>query len=295
MPMNSCTRSEGATDGARTQDATGIGHDLECSRRVVATDPADSSRIRPTRHHGATARRSAPGARRHHLPHAHRLSVESSAASVRRRQQRASYVSALGATRCTRPIVGDLDRTLRRTARRGLEVAGCRQRHGQGAFWGDDVGPNPTDRAKNGVKRSILVEADGGPLAVVVAGANVHDAKLLANTLDAIVVERPEPTPQSPQHLCLDKGYDNPSGREATADHEYVPHIRQIGEEKRTPRRRKRHPVRRWVVERTLAWLSKCRGILVRYEKKACNYLGALKLACALLWFRRLWRLVVLR
>jgi transposase len=38
-------------------------------------------------------------------------------------------------------------------------------------------------------------------------------------------------------------------------------------------------------------WLSKCRAILVRYDKKACNYLGMLKLACALLWYRRCWRL----
>ena len=145
------------------------------------------------------------------------------------------------------------------------------------------------------MKRSILVEADGGPLAVVVAGANVHDAKLLSRTLDAIVVDRPEPTREAPQHLCLDKGYDNPSGRQAATDHRYTTHIRRIGEEKLDLRGRKRHPARRWVVERTLSWLSKCRGILVRYEKKACNYLGVLKLACALLWFRRLWKLVVLR
>lgn len=141
----------------------------------------------------------------------------------------------------------------------------------------------------------MLVEADGGPLSVVVAGANVHDAKLLGRTLDAIVVERPEPTPDEPQNLCLDKGYDNPSGRQAAADHNYIPHIRRIGEEKLDTHGRKSHPARRWVVERTLSWLSKCRGILVRYEKKACNYLGVLKLACALLWFRRLWKLVVLR
>ena len=44
-------------------------------------------------------------------------------------------------------------------------------------------------------------------------------------------------------------------------------------------------------IERTLAWLSKCRGLLVRYEKKAVNYLGLLKLACCLLWFRRYLRL----
>jgi hypothetical protein len=40
-----------------------------------------------------------------------------------------------------------------------------------------------------------------------------------------------------------------------------------------------------------LGWLSKCRAILIRYDKKPCNDLGLLKLACALLWFRRQWRL----
>ena len=117
----------------------------------------------------------------------------------------------------------------------------------------------------------------------MIAGANVHDAKLLGATLDAVVVERPERTPEAPQHLCLDKGYDNPSGRKAADAHGYVPHIRRIGEEKLDPQGRKRHPARRWVVERTLSWLSKCRALLVRYDKKARNYLGLLQLACALL------------
>jgi transposase len=48
-------------------------------------------------------------------------------------------------------------------------------------------------------------------------------------------------------------------------------------------------------VERTLAWLSKCRAILVRWDKKATNYLGLLKLACALLCYRRCVRLAALR
>ena len=47
----------------------------------------------------------------------------------------------------------------------------------------------------------------------MVAGANVHDTKLLEATLAAIVVERPQPTDQAPQHLYLDKGYDNPTGK----------------------------------------------------------------------------------
>ena len=157
------------------------------------------------------------------------------------------------------------------------------------------VGANPTDRGKKGVKRSLLVEATGGPLAVVVSGANTPDTKLLNETLDAVVVERPKPTEEKPQHLCLDKGYDNPTGHQAVAGHEYTPHIRRIGEEKFDEHSEKKYPARRWVVERTLAWLSKCRAILVRYEKKAQNYLALLKLACGLIWYRRYYRLCLLR
>lgn len=141
----------------------------------------------------------------------------------------------------------------------------------------------------------MIVEADGGPLGAVVAGANVHDTKLLEKTIDAIVVERPRPTKKSPQHLCLDKAYDNPTGHQAVEQKKYTPHIRRIGEEKLDERKRKRHPARRWVVERTHAWLSKCRAILVRYAKKSSNYLGLIQLACGLLWYRRQHRLELLR
>ena len=85
----------------------------------------------------------------------------------------------------------------------------------------------------------------------------------------------------------------NEDGWGACVDHGYVPHIALIRDER--PARRTRHTPRRWVVERTLAWLSKCRAIPVRYEKKAANYLGLLKLACTLLWFRRYHRLASLR
>jgi putative transposase len=78
--------------------------------------------------------------------------------------------------------------------------------------------------------------------------------------------------------------------------HGYIPHIRPIGEEKKDAEGKKRYPpARRWVVERTLGWLSKCRAILVRYDKKAANYLGLIKVACILLWYRRQHRLSLLR
>ena len=162
---------------------------------------------------------------------------------------------------------------------------------GKGAFSGGAIGRNPTDRGKAGSKKSILVDGGGGPLSAVVAGANVHDTRLLRLTLESIVVRRPE----GAQNLCLDKGYDNPTGHGTAFDTGYQPHICRIGEEKLDQSGKKTHPARRWVVERTLVWLSKCRAILVRYDKKPSNYLGLLQLASALIWYRRRWSLAILR
>jgi putative transposase len=69
-------------------------------------------------------------------------------------------------------------------------------------------GANPTDRGKRGVKRSLLTDGAGIPLAIVIDGANRHDVKLLTATLDGLVIARPEPTQEQPQHLCLDAAYE---------------------------------------------------------------------------------------
>jgi putative transposase len=161
---------------------------------------------------------------------------------------------------------------------------------GKSRFGGDKTGRNPTDRGKKGTKKSVLVDADGGPLGAAIAGANVPDCKLLDETIEAVVVERPAPE-EGEQSLCLDAGYDNPSGRAAVEKHGYVGHIRPVYEDKRPRRRPGRRKARRWVVERTLSWLSKCRGLLIRYDRHAENFLGLIQLACGLLWYRRLHRL----
>jgi len=153
------------------------------------------------------------------------------------------------------------------------------------------VGKNPTDRGKKGTKKDLVVDGAGGPLGVVTAAANVVEQKLLEATIEAIVVDRPEPTAEEPQHLCLDAAFDNPRGEGAATAAGYIPHIRRIGEERKSCDKSKGHKPRRWVVERTFAWLSKCRGILVRYEKKDINYLGLIQLACGLIWYRRLHRM----
>ena len=55
-----------------------------------------------------------------------------------------------------------------------------------------------------------------------------------------------------------------------------MPHIRRIGEEKYNNQGCKVNPARRWVVERTIAWMSHYRGLLVRWKKKVRNYLAAI-------------------
>lgn len=165
---------------------------------------------------------------------------------------------------------------------------------GKSRFDGDERRPNPTDRGKQGTKKHVLVDEHGGPLAAVIAAANVNDHLLLEQTIEAIVVDRPDPQLVA-QHLCLDKAYDNKTGDRVCDEAGYVAHIRRIGEEKLDVVGEKTHPARRWVVERTLAWLQRCRAILIRYDKKADNYKGLVQLACTLLWYRRLDRLTTAR
>ena len=132
-----------------------------------------------------------------------------------------------------------------------------------------------------------MTEGDGGPLGIVVAAANVNDDRLLLQTIEAIVVERPRVKQKRSQHLSLDKAYDTPTGECVVAQKRYIPHIRRKGEVP-VPKAQRKYPARRWVVERTWAWLSKCRAILVRYDKNPQHYLGLLQFACALLGYRRL-------
>jgi putative transposase len=151
---------------------------------------------------------------------------------------------------------------------------------------GEATGPNPTDRGKSGTKRSLLTEGHGIPLGVAVEGANRHDMKLLEPTLEAIIMERPEPTEEEPQNICLDKGYDYDEVRQILTAWGYTAHIRTRGEEASQKQCVPGYRARRWVVERTHSWLNRFRRLLIRWEKKAENYLAMLHLACAWITFR---------
>jgi putative transposase len=170
------------------------------------------------------------------------------------------------------------------------------------------VGPAPTDRGKQGTKRSLLCDRRGMPLALLIEGANRHDMKLIAATLDAQSYERPEPTVEQPHNLCLDAGYDYDVIYADLYERGYEPHTRL------NPKNHawywealKQHPAepepassleatkqpRRWVVERLFSWLNRSRRLLIRWEKLSAPYEAFLKLACALICFHQCDRLSV--
>ena len=114
--------------------------------------------------------------------------------------------------------------------------------------------------------------------------------KLVGQTLASIPegAGRPRPTAAAPHGLCLDKGYDYDEVRALAEEFGFTAHVRARGEEARGLKRRARAKARRWVVERTHSWMNRYRGILIRWGKKAENYVALLHLAFAFIIYRRL-------
>ena len=125
---------------------------------------------------------------------------------------------------------------------------------------------------------------------MALSGANRHDSKMLAATLDAVPPvrrgHRPGRPRRRPDKLHADKGYDH---RFCRRD------CRRRGIQPRIARRRiessdhlGRH---RWKVERTFAWLNRFRRLAVRYERRLDIHLAFTKLGCALVCRNQIRRL----
>jgi transposase len=157
-----------------------------------------------------------------------------------------------------------------------LVVDGCVSKAPCG---GERAGRSPVDRGKQGLKRSTATDATGVPLHVVSAGANRHDAPLLGPTLDGLVALTPLPAEAT---VHLDRGYDGGPTRALLGERGLVGAIARRG----VPA-----PVqagKRWVVERTNAWMNGF-GKLRRCTEKAAVVVDfSLFLAAAFVVARRL-------
>ncbi|WP_327420434.1 IS5 family transposase [Streptomyces sp. NBC_01527] len=126
-----------------------------------------------------------------------------------------------------------------------LSADGC---HTKAPCVGDKAGPSPVDRAKQGLKRSTLVDSGGIPLGIASAGANRHDSKLLEPTIEAAEHQLGALPENAAVHL--DSAYDGKPCRRVLDHHRLIGEIAvkgipapiQVG--------------KRWVVERTQSWMN---------------------------------------
>jgi transposase len=157
-------------------------------------------------------------------------------------------------------------------------------KHCPAPLGGEETGANLTDRGKLGAKVNLLVDGRGASASVVPAGANHHDKM---SAMELIVSATPKRPARKERHLCADKAYDADDLRDFAASAGYVTHIKAKAKRKEvgwTPEEdspEEVHPARRRIVERTISWLSKRRGLRARRAKKAGNWLALVRIACA--------------
>jgi IS5 family transposase len=126
----------------------------------------------------------------------------------------------------------------------------------------------------------VVVDRQGIPLAVILSAANVHDSRMMLETVDAIepIKGRRGRPRKRPTKLHADKAYDSKPLREELRKRSITPRIARRGIE--SSERLGRH---RWVVERTLSWLNRYRRLRIRYERRADMHLAFLHIGCALI------------
>jgi transposase len=129
-----------------------------------------------------------------------------------------------------------------------------------------------------------VADRHGLPLACGIASGPRHEAKLVVDTLKARFVRA------LPRLIIGDKAYDSdPLDAELAARGIVLIAPNQVTRKLQSQdRRRLRRYKRRWLIERLFAWLMRCRRLVTRYENKAENFLGFLRLACARLLWKRL-------
>jgi transposase len=150
---------------------------------------------------------------------------------------------------------------------------------------GSATGPSPVDRARNGSKHHLLVDATGIPLAWTLTGGNRNDVTQLVPLVERVPpvrgkVGRPR---RRPERVTADRGYDHDK---------YRRELRKRGIASEIARRQTEHGSGlgriRWVVERTFAWLHNYKRLLIRYDRRHEIHEAFLALACCLVCFKRL-------
>ena len=131
----------------------------------------------------------------------------------------------------------------------------------------------------------VLVDGQGTPLGVHVDSASPSEMKLALPTIKTIKVAGGKP-----EQLIGDRGYDSNTVRSDLIKKGIDPIIPARGNNTKATHqdgRKLRKYRKRWIVERTNAWLQNFRRLVVRYEHSADIFTGLVHIACALIVLRR--------
>lgn len=174
----------------------------------------------------------------------------------------------------------------RRLAEVGRDVPGRQLRSGEKR--GSAVGK--TKRGK-GTKWMVLVDGGGLPLGVRLESASPGEVTLAEATLAEVKVPRSKGRPrQKPKRVIADRAYDSDPLRERLAKRGIdliVPYRENNKKRKHEDGRKLRRYKRRWIIERTNAWLGQFRRLLVRHEHLLLTYRAFFYLACLWITLRR--------
>jgi transposase len=153
-------------------------------------------------------------------------------------------------------------------------------------------GVGKTKRGK-GTKWMVVVDGRGLPLGNYLHSASPAEVKLAETTLATIHVGRSHHAGrprQKPQRVIADKAYDSDPLRKRLRQRgiELIcPHkknrVRPATQDGRALRRYRR----RWIVERTNAWLGNFRRLVVRYDRSLTIYGAFFHIACIMIVLRR--------
>jgi transposase len=130
----------------------------------------------------------------------------------------------------------------------------------------------------------ILADGTGLPLAVDIESASPAEVTLIEPLIDEAV------TPYVPSRLIYDRAADSDPLRQrlATRGIELIcPHRRRRVKPPTQDGRPLRRYRRRWIIERTIAWLHHFRRLVTRYEFYSFLFHSFAKLACMMIVLRR--------
>jgi transposase len=168
-----------------------------------------------------------------------------------------------------------------------LVAGGDRQLARAGVWGGAKTGPSPVDRSRSGSKHHLIACGRGTPLAVLLSGGNRNDITQMLPLVDAIppVCGRRGRPRRRPRKLYGDRAYHSREGRGE---------LRRRGIQAKIPRPKSAHGsglgTKRWVVERTIAWLHQYRRLRVRYERRDDIHEAFLAIGCSLICLKLLQR-----